>query len=248
MDPELYPGFKKHEKHLRRLTKALSITRELDVHAATLESLKERHPDPLHGASIEYLLELLEHKRCKARQAMSRDLSKITLKNLDRMLKTPDFTDPLVMSELPQAVWNCLEPWIRGVDEPLPPLLDQENTAGLHALRIRVKRLRYTLEILESAFPFPLEDWLQRLRFLQMALGYHHDLSVLEVFLREIYALLVTHQRTTLASGVLDLTEMVAEDRRGHFEHFRTLGQEHRDAVLFFHLKQALESRPGTSV
>lgn len=247
VDPDLYPGFKKHERHLRRLTRALGLTRELDVHTATLESLKDSHPDPLQVATAEHLLELLDRERRKARETMYRDLERISLKDLDRMLVTPSFPDPLVMAELPHAVWNCLEPWIRAVEEPLPSLLNQENITGLHKLRIQVKRLRYTLEILESAFPSPLEDWLQRLKALQTALGQHHDHAVLEAFLWEIHAALATNLRTALASGVLGLLGMVAEERQARFEHFRALGHEHRNAVLFFHLKQALEGRPGAS-
>jgi CHAD domain-containing protein len=245
VDPELYPGFRKHEKHLRRLTKALGLTRELDVHALTLEALKVRQSEPLLTASAEHLLELLDRKRCRAREAMHRDLEAVSLKDLDRLLVTPNFPEPLVMADLPFAVWNCLEPWIRAVEAVLPPLLNQENGPELHKLRIQVKRLRYTLEILESAFPTPLEDCLQRLKALQTALGQHHDQAMLEAFLWEVHAALTGRQRTTLASGVLDLLGAVAEERRIHFEHFQALGREHRDAVLFFHLKQALHRVSG---
>ena len=219
----------------------------MDVHVATLESLQDRHPDPLRGVTAEHLLELLERKRRKARETMNRELERISLKDLDRLRVAPSLPDPLVMAELPHAVWNCLEPWIRAVEDPLPPLLHQENASGLHQLRIQVKRLRYTLEILESAFPTALEDWLQRLKALQTALGQHHDHAVLEAFLWEVHAVLATRQRTALASGVLDLLGIVAEERRAHFKHFSALGQEHRDAVLFFHLKQALDKTPGAS-
>ncbi len=247
VDPELYPGFKKHEGHLRRLTRALGLTRELDVHVATLESLQDRHPDPLRGVTAEHLLELLERKRRKAREMMNRNLARISLKDLDRLREAPSLPDPLVMAELPYAVWNCLEPWIRAVEDPLPPLLHQENASGLHQLRIQVKRLRYTLEILESAFPASLEGWLQRLKALQTALGQHHDHAVLEAFLWAVHAVLATRQRTALAAGVLDLLGIVAEERRAHFKHFSALGQEHRNAVLFFHLKQALDKCPGAA-
>ena len=245
VDPELYPGFKKHKSHLRRLTRALGLTRELDVHAIALEALKDRQPEPLRSATAEHLLERVERKCRKARETMNRELEKISLKDLDRMLEAPSGPAPRVLAELPRAVWNCLEPWIRAVEEPLPPLLNQENVTGLHQLRIQVKRLRYTLEILEAAFPAPLEDWLQRLKVLQTVLGQHHDQAVLEAFLWGVHATLTTHQRLALASGVLDLLGSVAEERRAHFEHFRTLGHEHRDAVLFFHLKQALDKPPG---
>ncbi len=250
VDPELYPDFKKHEKHLRRLTQALGITRELDVHAAALEALvalEKVHPDPFHDATVEHLLELLERQRRKARATMRQKLEKISLKELDRLLATPAFAEPLVMAELPQAVWSCLEPWIQTVEELLPPLLEQENIPVLHQLRIQTKRLRYTLEILESAFPSPVEDWLQRLKALQTALGQHHDHALLEAFLQQAQAVLSAHERPALATGVLDLLATVAETRRRHFEQIRTLGRAHREAVLFFHLQRALLQAPGPS-
>ena len=247
VDPELYPGCKKHERHLRRLTQALGLTRELDVHVASLEALKHQLPEPLWVATAEHLLERLDRKRGKAREAMHRDLERASLKDLDRMLVTPACSVPLVMAELPQAVWHCLEPWVLAVDEALPPLLNQENIPGLHSLRIQVKRLRYTLEILESAFPSPVEDGLQRLKTLQTALGQHHDQAVLEAFLWEVHTTLSAHQRTALTSGVLDLLGMVAETRRAHFERFLTLGQDYREAVLYFHLKQTLGKAAGIS-
>ena len=247
VDPELYPSFKKHEKHLRRLTKALGITRELDVHAATLESLKALNTNTLRGATIEYLLELLERERSKSRRSMARDLAKISLKGLDRMLETPAFPNPLMMTALPSAVWACLEPWIRRVEETMPQLLDQEDAGGLHALRIQVKQLRYTLEVLESAFPAPLEDSLSRLRIIQTTLGLHHDHSLLEALLRGVQAALMANDRVVLASGVMDLLGLVAGDRQGLYMRFQTLGHEHREAMFFFHLKQSLEKTvPGT--
>jgi len=247
VDPELYPDIKKHEKRLRRLTQALGITRELDVHAAALEALEKAHPDPFQDATVEHLLELLERQRRKARAAMHQDLEKISLKDLDRLLVTPAFSEPLVMAQLPQAVWDCLAPWIRAVEELLPSLLNQENIPELHRLRIQVKRLRYTLEILESAFPSPVEDSLQRLKTLQTALGRHHDHALLETFLQEAQALLSAHQRPALAAGVLGLLGQVAETRRECFQQIQTLGQAHREAVLFFHLQRALLQAPGPS-
>jgi CHAD domain-containing protein len=244
VDPDLYPSFRKHARHLRRLTQALGLTRELDVHAAILGALKELQPDPLRSAAVEHLLEGLERKRRRARAAMSKGLEQRSLKDLDRLLEPPEFQEPLLLSDLPQSVWACLEPWIRVVEEALPPLLHQEDAANLHALRIRVKRLRYTLEILESAFPVPLEERLQQLKALQTALGLHHDHALLETLLWRNHAELASRQREVLAAGVLDLLGLVAEARRAYYEQFRVLGQAHREAVLFFRLRQDLEGAP----
>lgn len=171
---------------------------------------------------------------------MSRNLARLTLKDLDRLLTPPSLENPVLIAELSRAVWDCLAPWIRAVEAPLSPLLDQEHITGMHVLRIQVKRLRYTLEILEPAFPEPLADWLQRLKVLQTILGQHHDQALLEAFLGEVQGELEAHRRPLLASGVLVLLEAVAEERRTGFERFRASGRDLLEAMPFFRLRQAL--------
>jgi hypothetical protein len=55
---------------------------------------------------------------------------------------------------------------------------DPSDTAALHSLRIAVKRLRYTLEILSDVVPGS-EGFLKTLRMLQDELGAIHDADVL---------------------------------------------------------------------
>jgi CHAD domain-containing protein len=227
-DPGRYPGFGRHERRLRRLTRALGLTRELDVHAAALAALQGDGSDPRRGIIIEFLSEGLDRRRRKSRKAMALRLEHVSVKDLDRLLAPPDI----------------LEPWLRAVEDALPGLLEHEEAAALHAFRIRVKRLRYTLEILEPAFPAPLADPLLELKNLQAALGLHHDHAVLEAYLWEVHGSLVGRGRAALAAGVLDVLGAVAEARRDAFHAFQSLGGRHREAVLFFRLKQALASAP----
>lgn len=250
MDLRAYPDLKGPARHLRRLTKALGLTRELDVHVEALEGLKEEVTDPLHRASLEVLLEDLDHTRRKTRKIMARDLKKVKLKDLSALPECPTQLESSPGATTPEATlqgsaWICLEPLLLAVDQVIPQLLNQEEVSGLHKLRIRVKRLRYTLEILEPAFPEPLETTLQSLKTLQTTLGEHHDHAMLEAHLRKLHGGLTRRQRATLASGVLDLIDLICERRRAHYERFQTLGQRHRDECLYFRLKRALEAGPG---
>ena len=242
VEPEQYPDLKRRRHRLRRLTRILSATRELDVHVGILETLKGRDSDPVHQAVAEHVLEQLDRRRRKARAAMTRRLQKIDYSNLNSLRDAPNLPGSFLQTILQGEVWACLEPWIRRVEDLLPSLLDQEDTGGLHGLRLQVKRLRYTLEILEPAFPSSLYDCLQGLKALQTTLGNHHDHAMLETHLWEIHALLTANQRTVLASTILGLLGMVVEDRRTYFDHFRVQGQEHRKTLLFFRLRQALLS------
>ena len=241
LDPATCPGFKRHARRLRRLTKALGLTRELDVHAARLEGLTELLPGSLRAAASEHLLEELERRRSKARAQMSRDLARTPLRGLERLRVEAGTGAPPAATGLGPAVWACLEPWVHAVESPLPPLLLEEDALGLHRLRIQVKRLRYTLEVLEAAFPSPLEDWLARLRDLQTCLGEYHDLAVLEAFLLEARAGLATRRRSALAAGVLELADLVGEARRTRYARFQDLGRALGEAAPRERLKQLLD-------
>ena len=218
--PELYPGFRRQGRRLRGLTRALGLTRELDVHSAWLERLAV--PGLATGSALEHALEVLEAKRGKARRAMARDLEGISLKRLPDLLKVPSLPDPFVPGNLAGDVWDALDPRLEAAFSPLPGLLEREDPPALHAARIRVKRFRYALEVLGAAFQAPPEARLRQLKELQTALGEHHDLAMLEELLQDIYEGLATRSRARLASGTLELLAYVGEARLGAYERFRT--------------------------
>ncbi len=220
--PELYPGFKRMNRRLRRLTRALGSTRELDVHVIYLEELRGKVPGMATGAALEHALEVLESHRARARRAMGRRLTGTGLKRLPDLLEVPSFPDPFVPGDLASDVWASLEPPLECALSPIPGLLDREDVAALHNLRIRVKRLRYTLEVLGEAFPVPPGVQLAQLKELQTALGGHHDLATLEALLQDRYRGLLDRERKTLASGTLEVLAYVSESRLAAFERFRS--------------------------
>ncbi len=218
--PELYPGFRRHARRLRRLTRALGLTRELDVHIARLEGLAA--PGLATGSAREHALEVLEARRARARRRMARRLEGAPLKRLPELLEVPSFPDPFAPGDLAADAWAALNPLLEAAFPPLPELMDREDPPALHAARIRVKRLRYALEVLAGAFPEPPETPLMRLRELQTALGDHHDLALLEDVLQALHEGLEARRRIRLASGTLELLAYVGEARLGAFERFRS--------------------------
>jgi len=240
VDPGVYPGFRHHERRLKRLTKALGATRELDVHLIHLAAMKGRDPDPVHGALIEHVQDWLDRRRLKICKPLVRELESLSIEELSGLLVDVTLPPVLVATDQPQGAWRCLEPLVRRLQDALPPLLEHEDAEALHAFRIQVKKLRYTLETLEPAFPAPLQDWLQRLKSLQTALGEHHDLAMLEAVLWELQAPLAERGRSILAAASLDLLAAVAEERRGRYERFRKQGKDFVAAMLFFNLRRML--------
>jgi CHAD domain-containing protein len=222
VDPGLYPGFKRQSRKLKRLTRALGRTREMDVHMAILEETGRLVPALTGCAGLEHALELIGKRRRKARGTMAGELAGLSLKNLPLMLLVPSLPDPFRPGDLAGTIWNCLTPWLEGAF-PADQLLDQEDARALHALRIRVKRLRYALEVLAAGFKTSPEGQLKHLRAVQTALGNHHDRVTLEALLTGLHQGLEVRGRPVLAAGTLDLLIHLGEDRMIAFEQFRAL-------------------------
>ncbi len=222
VEPGLYPGFKRQSRKLKGLTRALGRTREMDVHIAILEEMGFRVPGLSTCSGMEHALEVIERHRRRARRTMARELAPLSLKHLPQLLMVPSLPDPFRQGDLPGAIWDCLEPWLAGAF-PEPQLLDQEDPRALHALRIRVKRLRYALEVLGPGFTTAPEAQLKHLRALQTALGNHHDRATLEALLTDLHRGLAARGRPVLAVGVQDLLVQLGEERLIGFEQFRAL-------------------------
>lgn len=222
VQPDIYPGHKRQARRLRQLTRALGRTREMDVHMAILEDLGRQVRQSAGAAALEHLLEAIGRHQRKARKAMAGTLERLDLKHLPHLLEVPSLPDPFRTGDLAGSIWSALEPWLEGAF-PAPALLDQDDPGALHALRIRVKRLRYALEVLAAGFPVQPEAQLKHLRALQTALGEHHDRATLEAFLERLHRGLADRGRTLLAAGAQAFRVHVGEERLIAFEQYRAL-------------------------
>jgi len=240
VDPEAYPEHKVQRRALKGLVDILGLPRELDVHA---EYLRAHHLDvrtPTQAAVLEHLLEQVDRGRAKARRAMGKELHRLRLPDLRRLLDVPALPNPFQAVSLQEAAWTCLEPRIQAALGPLDTLRTHEEPAALHKTRVKIKKLRYALEALDGAFAEPPEGVLKGLRALQTVLGEHHDLAALEALLWEAEADLRAKDRPTLCGGVLDLLGDVAEARRTVFERFDALAVSQDPASLADALRPAL--------
>lgn len=244
-DPERYPAHARQARKLRKLTRALGRPRELQMHAHLLETLRARLAGPGALCALDHALERLRVEGRKARASMERDLNGFSLKGLGKLLDAfrPDKADPSGASE--PWVWACLEPWVETALAPLPGLLEVEDATALHQARIRVKRLRYALEILGPGLAVEPLVQLRYLKALQQALGSHHDLATLEAWLLELKGSLLAHQRLALAAGCVELLALVAQARRGAFEQCQALGHGTSKEAFCAGLRPDLDHREG---
>jgi CHAD domain-containing protein len=244
VDPEVYPGHKGQRRALKGLVETLGLPRELDVHAEHLRAHHLEARTPTQAAVVEHLLEQIDHRRAKARRAMAKQLERLRLPDLRRLLEVPALRNPFQPTTLQEATWACLESRALTALADLAALSAQENPTAMHKVRIRIKKLRYAVEALESAFAESPENVLKELRDLQTVLGDHHDLSALEALLWEAEAQLRAQDRPTLCGGVLDLLGDVAEARRAAFDRFTVLAQGQNPNTFAHTLRPALGLPP----
>jgi CHAD domain-containing protein len=231
VDADTYPGHKGQRRALKGLVDTLGLPRELDVHAEFLRAHHLEARTPTQAAVIEFLLEKVDRGRAKARRNMQKELDRLRLPDLNRLLEVPALQNPFQSTSLQEATWTCLASRAEAALGQLTALAAHEDSAALHKTRVRIKKLRYAVEALESAFAEAPEAVLKGLRALQSTLGEHHDLAALEALLWEAEADLRLRDRPTLSAGVLDLLGLVAENRRVAFDRFVELaGRQGSDA------------------
>lgn len=213
------PEARRTRRLLRRLTRTLGELRSLDVQFHLLDRLKDEGLEAVHQAVLEHAEEVLERHRDRTRHRLRRRLEKLPLTELDPSRLPPAETkgrlDQVTVQEL-------LVRGARSLETP-PDLARGEDADALHGLRIRVKRFRYAVEILAPRLESDPEPALEGLRELQTALGDHHDLVELEAFLWDLHSTLTARRRAVLATELLDILGLVAEERRLKFQAFQAL-------------------------
>lgn len=247
VDPEVYPGHKGQRRALKDLVDTLGLPRELDVHAEQLRSHQLEARNPTQAAVVEHLLEQVDRSRAKARRTMEKQLARLHLPDLRRLLDVPALQHPFQATSLQEAACACLEPRSRAALDDLASLAAHEDPAAMHKARVRIKKLRYAIEALEGAFAGPPEGLLTGLRDLQTVLGDHHDLTALEALLWEAETHLRSRERLTLCGGVLELLGAVAEARRAAFDRFAILAQGQDPEAFARNLRPLLGLPPLTS-
>lgn len=163
----------------RRVERRLGRLRDLDV-------LRHRLPDDV--AEVMELRERLSRERLNSLDRVGALLRRHRLTEASRDLAAwldapaysplggeplvvsgPDLLAPALTRVLLHAGWG-----VPGVPEPTSPA-----APPLHALRRRVKALRYALECLSEWLPDGVDRWLSELHGLQNALGTWHDEGLL---------------------------------------------------------------------
>jgi CHAD domain-containing protein len=180
---------KRWRKQIRNVTRELGAARDSDVQLDFLFGFLHGLKVPAVYPGVVRLLSRLERQR--------EELQPQVIAAVER-LRAKGAIDDLLFAT--RRIWSKLNPGadrqrsahacrlaekhvVGRLEEMLPlqdSLHDAEATPRHHALRIAVKRLRYTLEIVKPLYGEPLETVIAAARTMQTLLGDMHDCDVWE--------------------------------------------------------------------
>lgn len=213
-----YPSradFERRVRPLRTLTKALGPMRDADVTAALFAEVLKGTPYP--PKAIARLL-TQHHIVQEARWAKVR----AALDTVQR-LRAQDLAPPTLAHRQPsrrRVAKHANRTLERRFDEvwALRHALESGDPLELHALRIEIKRLRYTIETFDRLLGRAGDLWGERLKELQAILGLINDHTVaLAIVERHLAA-----ARDPLEVASLQLVARIVEGRRAaHIARFR---------------------------
>jgi CHAD domain-containing protein len=213
------------KRPLRKVTRAVRTLRDWDVQAGLLGERLARATTEIGKITLEDLLASVAAQR------------KQEAKLAHRRLRAVDFDDvhfsvcaalgatvtrlPAPGSASRQLLWELLEPFVRATSANHPPDDGLEHPEWMHDFRIRLKKLRYALELFEPTLGAAFEPLYAPVEALQELLGQHHDLVVLAELVERHRRALEQQGRGTLARNLVSLQEQLTEERQTLAVRFR---------------------------
>ncbi|MGE0229908.1 MAG: CHAD domain-containing protein [Dehalococcoidia bacterium] len=177
---------------LRWLAAALGAVRDLDVQLEALEHVR-REAGWDEGNAIGPLIDLVEESRREARRLLLATLDSPAYDSLVQRLSdalragpppaTPAEGVPASAREFAAAL---LRRRYRSFRRDAERLTRRSEAAEFHAVRIRAKRLRYSVDFTESLFGRPALRLERELRRTQDLLGEHQDADVARAWLHDV--------------------------------------------------------------
>ena len=212
---ESRPAFDRRVAPLRRLSRALGPLRDADVTAALFEEVLKTVPYPPKAISRALLA---HHKAQEARWGRVKGALASVATLAPSALAPPAAGAKRGQGRLlSKHARRTLRRKLEAVGA-LTPAVVSGNPPDLHALRIEIKRLRYTVETFDSLVGPGAKLWGSRLREMQSTLGLVQDHTVALVQVEGF----LEGTGEPLERASLELVRRILEGRRAaHIERFR---------------------------
>jgi CHAD domain-containing protein len=246
--PVLPPDLQPLRDELRWLAASLGAVRDLDVHLEALARIR-RDSDWEQSNALAPLIELIEESRRDTRQILLATLDSpqydALVQGMTDALRAPPLVDAAPVPAVTSREFSrrLLRDRYRRFRRDAARLTPGSAPEEFHAVRIRAKRLRYSLDFTGHLFGRPAARAERRLRRIQDLLGQHQDADVARAWLRDLARDSATRlpPETVFLMGQLAEreTERMARLRREWPAHFEAL----RDS--WSRLRRLLEETPA---
>lgn len=235
-------------KEIKKITKLLGEARDLDVQVMFLEKYIQQSPE--HQALSPLLQDhrdrrntvqktIIEGLENLQNSSVLLELSEFLEKNVNELSKTPFDALPV----LEKACWNITFM----IDELLSLACYVHQESAIlkhHEMRIKAKRLRYSMETFAPLYKGGLKPAIQQMKAFQDLLGEMHDSDVWISFLSTI------SDKNDLDSGatrkaIKDFSTFVEAYKKSHYERFVKQWDEVINQNFFGDLRKIVHELEG---
>lgn len=228
-EPLLDPATVRRAKRpLRKITRTVRGMRDCDVQMGLLRERHGRAASDIERIALEDLIATTTALRKREARLLRRRMRRLDLGEVNfalcAILGMTVTRLPPPGSQTSHLSLELLEPFTQPGLAQRPPDDGLEHADHLHQLRIRLKKLRYALELFEPALGTAFEQLYAPVESLQELLGHHHDLVVLTEVIANRRHHLERDNRSTLAQALGTFEQRLIDERQVLVAQYRDQG------------------------
>jgi CHAD domain-containing protein len=184
------------------LGRQAGAVRECDVSSALIAARAERIDPDLKAATLP-IIAALDQRRKSESAKLCELLESKRYRSMLAKLARPAIKKVGADRRLGIVAAQLIRPATRGTSRFGEKIADDAPAVVFHKLRVRIKRLRYELEMVSQLGAKRHKKTLRRLEALQEQLGLYHDVTVASAWLVSYAETAAAPPRTLLAAGAL---------------------------------------------
>jgi CHAD domain-containing protein len=256
---ECFPSrkYKEWRKEIRNITRALREARDSDVQIAFLKTYIDKLEEESLRPGVERFLLRLRQRRERVQPRVIKALDRLfgggVVEDMEKLCRKMRSGSRHAGTNSPETYQNALVHITTRLEEIFDheaSVYIPENIEEHHAMRIAVKRLRYTMEVFSPLYEGELETQIAVCKKLQDMLGDLHDCDVwmdyLPQFMEEERAYSLDYFGSDdsfriLEPGLLHLQQHLRERRSAVYEKFASCWKDIQEQNIWNNLKQFVQ-------